>query len=181
VRSGELDAWKRADELLAEEKTLEARIAATPARTMAGMTAKLPLWRHAAKASNRRTRDRQKTCSLAWRTTSMRCGNSPRSKRALYAIKRSPGRLGGRFVWAEQSRAKSCWDVWRAHCRPATRRRAPRESLHTRVGLFPVTSAIDVAGTHMVRSPAHLRCSFPASVDRRNTSVPQTLAPDGEF
>jgi hypothetical protein len=43
VRSGELDAWKRADELLAEEKTLEARIAATPARTMAGMTAKLAL------------------------------------------------------------------------------------------------------------------------------------------
>jgi hypothetical protein len=26
-----------------------------------------------------------------------------------------------------------------------------------------------------------LRCSFAASVDRRNTSVPQTLAPDGEF
>ena len=33
VRSGEVDAWKRADELLAEEEKLKARIAATPART----------------------------------------------------------------------------------------------------------------------------------------------------
>ena len=43
VRSGEVDAWKRADELLAEEEKLKARIAATPARTVAGMMAKLAL------------------------------------------------------------------------------------------------------------------------------------------
>jgi hypothetical protein len=41
VRSGELDAWNRAEELLSEEEKLWARIASTPAKTVAGMMAKL--------------------------------------------------------------------------------------------------------------------------------------------
>jgi hypothetical protein len=43
VRSGELDAWNHADGLLAEEQKLWAQITATPARTVAGMMAKLAL------------------------------------------------------------------------------------------------------------------------------------------
>jgi hypothetical protein len=43
VRSGELDAWKHADGLLAEDQELRAQIAATPAKTVAGMMAKLAL------------------------------------------------------------------------------------------------------------------------------------------
>jgi hypothetical protein len=43
VRSGELDAWNRADELLTEDQKLRARIAATRAQTPAGMMAKLAL------------------------------------------------------------------------------------------------------------------------------------------
>ena len=43
VRSGAIDAWNRSDDLLAEEEKLKARIARTPAQTVAGMMAKLAL------------------------------------------------------------------------------------------------------------------------------------------
>jgi hypothetical protein len=87
---------------------------------------------------------------------------------------------------AEQSRAKSCWRFGAFICFPAKRAILPRaiEPHLTSRGAFfrGATSAIDVAGTHMVLPIA---CAFalfvPASIDRRNTSVPQTLAPDGEF
>lgn len=41
VRSGEFDAWRRADELFVEEKKLKAQIGATSAQTVAGIMAKL--------------------------------------------------------------------------------------------------------------------------------------------